>query len=200
MTRVPSISHGVRSCVREVSPSAPSPALICFASRRALPDRRADRASRDSRYVMPKLPAPSPLPAGPYVPLRPQICFQGAAGERGPSGVRGFPVSSTSSGNSEGLCREIRAAVPSSHSAVETTQVPAAHSALKTLWPASFPRDPGSPWVTWRVGEWGPSHTAKASIQDKGGQRGTEVTFVLLYRASRVPQDPLAPKASQENR
>lgn len=53
--------------------------FTCFASCRALQDRRAGRASRGSRYVRPRLPAPSPLPLPAlwFVPLTPPPVFPG---------------------------------------------------------------------------------------------------------------------------
>lgn len=81
-------------------PLPPSRALL---PHRALQDHRADPVSPGSRYVRLRLPAPLPTPS--FViraSNEPQMCFQGAAGERGHWGARGFPVSSA------GLCHSLR--------------------------------------------------------------------------------------------
>ena len=95
---VPYISRG-SGCPFSMKgpPQHPLPSS-CFASCRVLQDYRADQASLGSRYVRPRLPAPLCTPCFViHASNKPQMCFQGVAGERGHLGTRGFPVSSTGS-------------------------------------------------------------------------------------------------------
>lgn len=153
--------------------------------------------------------------AGPPAPrfvtrafTEPQMCFlQGAAGERGHSGARGFPVSIASSCNFAGYAGGQQ----------PFGQVPILLRRRQGFWgPTPCPGDPRCPrpvtqqgTVTWDshpAGNGGRTLISCDGLTEargtgwvEKGHGGTPFTFARLRRASPAPRARQAPRASQEN-